>query len=686
MHRMAVASGSAVAVLIGGLTLGAQTADAACQLGGAGHRIERVVYIQFDNVHFTRDNANIPSDLEQMPHLLKVLTGNGVLDANHHTPLISHTATDILTSITGVYGDRMGVPVANSFGYFNQDGSVGFAGSFGYWTDKIGDGKPLMIDESGKIAPAPWVPFTRAGCDVGVAAMANMELENADTDVITVFGANSPEAKEAKKNPSQAEADFEGIAIHCAKDSRVCAAGPARPDLLPDEPGGYKGFDALFGHKYVAEAIGPIKDINGKPIPGFPGYDGMTAPVSLGYVASMLEKGVPVTYAYISDAHDNNVAGKPYGPGEAGYVAQLKAYDQAWEAFFKRLGQDGIGPQNTLFIVTADEGDHFVGSPPSPANCDGVHVPCTYAKIGEIDAYLDRILALETGDTTAFDLHFDSAPTVYIHGDPGPFESTTFGLETAMSELTAPNPITGNTDRLAVGFADQATMRTLHMITADPARTPSFTMFGNPNYYFETSSPGNTCHSVPGCVSIFPYDAWNHGDLQREIVTTWLGMAGPGIQPTGISKRVWSDHTDIRPTMIALAGLRDDYVHDGRLLAEFLNPSALPGAFRMNASALVALGRAYKQINAPVAQFGMAAIGATTEVVQDGNARKYDASAKKLEQLTEQRDALASDIRQALEDATFNGQTVSSDRADRLTDEANKLLQNEERFADRAED
>ena len=682
MRRMAVASGSALAVLIGGLTLGAQAADAACRLGGAGHKIEHVVFFQFDNVHFTRDNPNVPSDLEQMPHLLNFLTSNGVLDANHHTPLISHTATDILTSITGVYGDRMGIPVANSFGYFNQDGSVGFSSSFGYWTDKIGDGQPLMIDESGKVAPAPWVPFTRAGCDVGVTATANVELENIGTDITTVFGANSPKAKEAKNNPDQATADFEGIAIHCAKDSTLCEAGKTRPDLLPDEPGGYKGFEALFGHKYVAEAIGPIKDVLGNPIPGFPGFDGMTAAVSLGYVATMLEKGVPVTYAYISDAHDNNKVGKPYGPGEAGYVAQLKAYDQAWAAFFNRLAHDGIGPQNTLFIVTSDEGDHFSGGPPSPANCDGVHVACTYAKIGEIDAYLDRILALETGDTTPFDIHWDSAPTVYIHGNPGPLDSTTFGLETAMSELTAPNPITGKTDRLAVGFADQATMRMLHMITADPARTPSFTMFGDPNYFFLT---GSSCNSVPGCVSISTTDAWNHGDLQHEIVTTWLGMAGPGIQPTGISRRVWSDHTDIRATMIALAGLRDDYVHDGRLLAEFLNPSALPGAFRMNASALIALARAYKQLNAPVGQFGMAAIGATTEVIQDGNARRYDAAARKLERLTQQRDTLASAIRQVLEDATFNDQTVSNDRADRLTDQANRLLQDEQRFANRAE-
>src|SRR5439155_23527431 len=80
-----------------------------CQLNSAKGNIQHVIYVQFDNTHFTRDNPNVPSDLEQMPHLLNFIEGNGVLLSNHHTPLIAHTATDILTSFTGVYGDRHGV-------------------------------------------------------------------------------------------------------------------------------------------------------------------------------------------------------------------------------------------------------------------------------------------------------------------------------------------------------------------------------------------------------------------------------------------------------------------------------------------------------------------------------------------------------------------------------------------------
>src|SRR5215468_10213680 len=114
------------------LLVAASASAAVCPLNAPGAQVQHVVYVQFDNTHFTRDNPNVPSDLEQMPHLLNFIRGNGTLLSNHHTPLISHTATDILTSLTGVYGDRHGVPVANSFRYFKPDGTSSLGVSFAY--------------------------------------------------------------------------------------------------------------------------------------------------------------------------------------------------------------------------------------------------------------------------------------------------------------------------------------------------------------------------------------------------------------------------------------------------------------------------------------------------------------------------------------------------------------------------
>src|ERR1700716_1132397 len=227
MNRWQDIFGIAAPVLLGAaiLTGGAQSASAACQLHSPGGQIKRVVHIVFDNVHLRRDNPNVPSDLEQMPNLLNFVLNNGTISGNHHTPLISHTATDILTALTGVYGDRMGIPVANSYGFFRADGSVGFQTSFLYWTALAADGVPEMINEAGKIAPAPWVPFTRAGCDVGAFSVAHIEFESIQADVNTVFGPASPEGIEANNASlrDKASAEFLGIAIHCAQGSALCS-------------------------------------------------------------------------------------------------------------------------------------------------------------------------------------------------------------------------------------------------------------------------------------------------------------------------------------------------------------------------------------------------------------------------------------------------------------------------------
>jgi hypothetical protein len=657
-------------------------ADASkCQLSPDGN-VQHVIYIQFDNVHFTRDNPNVPSDLEQMPNLLNFMENNGVLLTNHHTPLIAHTATDILTSITGVYGNDMGVPVANSYGFFKSNGTTSFTSSFSYWTDKIPDGTYNMLAADGKNAPAPWVPYTRGGCNFGSVATANTILENTGNDISTVFGANSSEAAEAAKDARDhttlATADFVGIGVHCALDKVLCSSSNnGKADLLPDEPGGYNGYLALFGNKYVAPQIspsGPITDLNGNVIkdskgnPGFPGFDGMSAAVSLSYVAAMQEHNVPVTYAYISDAHDDHATGTAFGPGQAGYVAALKSYNDAFGTFFKRLAKDGINPSNTVFIITADEGDHFVGGAPSPANCDGVTVPCTYSKIGELDANLTDLLATEEGITTPFDIHFDSAPTVYLTGDPARDAAVTRTFERATGKLTVDNPITGNTDKLTNYLADPVEMNLLHMVTADPARTPTFTLFANPDYFLMTFGPK---------VIEEAGFAWNHGDVSPDINTTWLGMVGPGVPQLGVDGDIWSDHTDTRPTMLSLLGLKDDYAHDGRVLFEVLDETAVPKPLRQHHESWIRLAETYKQINAPVGQLGLATLKISTNALESGSAADdstYTDLENELSSITDQRNAIASKMSEALEGAAFNGQSVDEQDLKTLEDQGGDLL------------
>ncbi|MGH3420886.1 MAG: hypothetical protein ACRDOD_15035, partial [Streptosporangiaceae bacterium] len=67
----------------------ASTAKAAALDGSSchlGNGVKHVVQLTFDNVHFFRDNPNVPSDFQLMPNLLNFFENNGTFLSNNHTP------------------------------------------------------------------------------------------------------------------------------------------------------------------------------------------------------------------------------------------------------------------------------------------------------------------------------------------------------------------------------------------------------------------------------------------------------------------------------------------------------------------------------------------------------------------------------------------------------------------------
>ena len=736
---------SAVVSALLGLPL---VAGADCNLGNG---ITHVIHITFDNVHFFRDNPNVPSDLEQMPNLRNFLEQNGTVLSNMHTGLIAHTAEDSIAIYTGLYGDRHGMPLSNSYKSYHPDGTTEIDGSFVYWTSPVYnsvaqtasafDLSPSMVyspivpaanNAPNTITPAPWVPFTRAGCSVGDFSTANMVLENVGLDIPTVFGANSPEAMQLAADPDRFKdpetADYVGVAVHCAQGDAVCAnamaqkfgqTGPspsASADLLVDEPGGYNGFQGLFGHRYVAPQLGagtPNVSHNGYAVtnaagnlvaldgheirnsfanqPGFPGFSPL-ANETLAYLADMQEAGIPVTYGYISDLHERKPgtsgcttagagSGFALGPGDACYVANAKAYDQAFGTFFQRLAAAGITPANTLFIINAEENDHFAGgapgrapaSAPTPANCDGVSVPCNYAagQIGELSANLPGLLATQFNDTTPFDVEPQGA-AVYVRGQPGPTDPAVRQLERDTAHITADNPYSGTTAENIVNYqAGALEQQILHLETADPLRTPTFTVFPKGDYFFG-QGPQNC--SAP-CVSIFSRFAWDHGYYSPDIDITWTGIVGPNVAARGVdgpdpmhgpavldpggngtvpafsNTGTWADETDIRPTMLSLVGLEDDYQTDGRVITQVL--SSVPRALRGTEN----LGACYKQLNGGVGEFATNTLLAESAALASGTSSddsKYANTEKLLSTLSKLRDPLAQQIKTTLSKAAFD--------------------------------
>ncbi len=333
-------------------------------------------------------------------------------------------------------------------------------------------------------------------------------------------------------------------------------------------------------------------------------------------------------------------------------------------------------------MATADENDHFAGSvaAATPAGCNGVTAPCTYptGKKGEVDADLSLVYATETGNTTPFAVHSDDAPSVHIVGNPAQTATATRTLERQAAGLVGFDPNVGGDANVTQALADQAELAFLHMISHDPNRTPTFVLFGNPDYFLSAS--GHTsplCTPATDAASCFSQSrafAWNHGDFQREIVRTWLGVVGPGVRNLGATNDLFTDHTDIRPTILSLAQLKDDYAHDGRVIFEIIHDHALPDSLRDHSDTLSDLAEAYKAINAPTGKLGIATLTGISTRALKGDDKTYAALEDQIRDLTARRNEIAGEMIEMLEAAAFNGKEIDEEEARRLIDRAHDLV------------
>jgi hypothetical protein len=212
-------------------------------------------------------------------------------------------------------------------------------------------------------------------------------------------------------------------------------------------------------------------------------------------------------------------------------------------------------------------------------------------------------------------------------------------------------------------------MQNLHMVTGDPFRTPTFIYFGNPDYFFQTFGTPDFLQN--------PAFAWQHGDFQPEIVTSFLGLVGPGVKHLGVDDSTWASHADTRPTILALTGLQDDYTSEGRVLYEDLTTGVQPGSVRSDSNTVLRLARAYAQINAPVGQFGLDTLKISTIALASTSAGdgKYASLEARLMGFGEQRDSIAGQMSDLLNGAEFGGQPVNDARANELIDRAQNLLE-----------
>ena len=347
------------------------------------------------------------------------------------------------------------------------------------------------------------------------------------------------------------------------------AVGGARS--AADRTGRLYGYQALFGARYVnpqlgagtpnvvhhgyqvTDAAGNLVDLNGNEIqepfshrPGFPGFNPV-ATQSLAVIADMQEAGIPVTYGYISDLHerkaDTTTGCTTATPAVSGHAARpgrlvlrherpalRRRVPDVLRAARRRRhhpGEHAVRDQRRgERPVRRRERRAVRRSRRRPAATASTHRATTpTGQIGELQANIKGLLS----DTASKNTQFDAEPqglALYVHGQPAADDPMVRQLERDTAGMINPHdPYSGvDNEKITKYQAGALEQRVLHMQTADPLRTPTYTLFPKPDYFFSTSGPN---------VSINYGFAYDHGYYSPNIDITWAGIVGPGVAATG---------------------------------------------------------------------------------------------------------------------------------------------------------
>jgi hypothetical protein len=416
-----------------------------------------------------------------------------------------------------------------------------------------------------------------------------------------------------------------------------------------------------------------------------------------------------------------------FGSGEAGYENYLHQLNNDFQSFFDQAKADGFTTANTEFVFYSDENDHVSeGTPANPA-CDGISTPCQWnhsgvngsteetstpghpvpGQLGETFVNVDSTLPSESQYANQpYFINPDSAPEIYLENGTGPNPQLGSPDQTApnvrqferdLSNATYTDPYTSSTTHVVNQAADHAELSALHMVTADPLRTPTEVAF-SPGANFVNSVPAAgafnsststvlsdpTTNAFNGCnaISTTPVPSacsestftYVHGDFAPETNNTWAGLVGPGVLNLGAYGGVWTDHVDIRTTLLDLVGLHDSYTPDGRVITQIIDPTDTvdpENTPALHSSDAAQLGTILKKINAPVYEssegakdgFGTATLDADTVALASGGSTDdslYTTVESDISHITAQRNAVVADIQARLMAAELSNVTPSA--------------------------
>ena len=281
--------------------------------------------------------------------------------------------------------------------------------------------------------------------------------------------------------------------------------------------------------------------------PGFPGLQ-PDGDADARLLADMQEAGIPVTYGYISDLHEKKAdtsgcttatatAGPRSAPATPATSTNAQHYDAAFQTFFQRLATDGITPANTLFVISAEENDQFAGANVGRA---------TAADAGRLRRRHRRLQLRHRADRRAAGEHQGPARE---HGQRGhavrhraagrldlrarpaggerPDRPPTRARHRGDDRRTTRTA--GVDDEKIVEYqAGALEQRVLHMQTADPLRTPTYTLFPKPDYFFSDRRDSPQRQHQPAA------SPTTTATTARTSTSPGSAFAGPGVAVHGV--------------------------------------------------------------------------------------------------------------------------------------------------------
>ena len=311
------------------------------------------------------------------------------------------------------------------------------------------------------------------------------------------------------------------------------------------------------------------------------------------YVAQMQEAGIPVTFGYISDAHDQHgVAGEIHatrGPGRGRLRPAAAGLRRRLRRVLQPAGRRR--DQQEQHAVRRSPSTRATTSPARSRRrpgCDGVDRRRATTASSARSTATCRAARDPAGDHDAVHGPLGHGADVYLTGNPARTDPATRDVRAGRRRsCTASNPYTGHgraTSRAALAdpVEDEDAAHGHRRSAADAdvhaVRAPRLL----PVRDRRRRTAATPCITVPDDAADEHVRVEPRRHPGRDRARRGLGIVGPGVTQPRRRPTTWTDHTDLRPTMLTCVGLEDDYVHDGRVVIEQLDAS---GACRRRCAA-----------------------------------------------------------------------------------------------------